>query len=107
MPEFVQTNTESKKQLKKITKTIQQRQAEDREDVLMLLDEPRFRRFIWRLFEHTQMFESIWDPNGSKMNYNSGRQDFGHWLWEILEDARPEAMLEILKERQHRKESSE
>ena len=100
MPEFVQTNTESTKQLKKAAKQEKTKQEQDQLDVHALLGDPRFRRFVWRVLEKTKMFETIWDPNGSRLNYNSGAQDIGHWLWELLENARPDVMLDILAERQ-------
>lgn len=106
MPDqFVQTSTESKKQIKKAGKQERAIDHQDKMDLLGLLDDVRFRRFVWRLLEETRMFETIWEPNGSAFNFQAGRQDIGHWLWVILEQARPEAMLSIIQERQRRKES--
>src|SRR5438045_9784787 len=99
MPEFVQTNTESAKQLKRTAKHERERLEQDKIDIHGLLGDPRFRRFAWRILDRSNMFASIWDSNGSRLNYNSGAQDIGHWLWELLEDARPDVMLDILAER--------
>lgn len=47
-------------------------------DLRWVLSDPRGRRFIWRLIGWCKVFESIFDPSGSKAFYNSGRQDIGH-----------------------------
>jgi hypothetical protein len=100
MPDkFVQTSTESSKQLRRASQQVREQQDQDRIDLLGLLEDPRFRRFVWRILSMTQMFETIWTPNGSELNRNAGRQDVGHWLWLTLEEVRPEAMLSIMEER--------
>jgi hypothetical protein len=101
MPEkpFVQTNTESSKQLKRAAQQERAQGEQDKLDLLGLLQDPRFRRFVWRVLGRTNMFVTIWTPNGSELNRNAGRQEIGHWLWQLLEEARPEAMLSIMEER--------
>lgn len=100
MPEkFVQTSTESRRQLKEAKKQERTQADQDKFDLQGLLDDPRFRRFCWRVLAETRMFEDVWDPNGSLLNKRVGAQSIGHWLWLLLDEARPDVMLAIMAER--------
>lgn len=96
--EFVQTSTESKKQLREARKQDRSQIDQDKFDLIGLCNDPRFLRFLYRIFDHVSVLKSIWHPNGSELNYRSGKQDVGHWLWEIVEEARPEVMAAIMAE---------
>jgi hypothetical protein len=49
------------------------------DELKLLLEYRQFRNFMWRVLSHASVFESIWNE-GPRIHYNSGRQDFGHWL---------------------------
>ena len=62
--------------------------ARDRElnDLRFLLSHEEGRRTFWRLLAHCKNFSSCYDSSGSRVYYNVGRQDVGHYVMaEILE----------------------
>lgn len=69
------------------------------EDVRFLLDLPEGRRFIWRLLEKAGVFRTIFETS-SKIYYNAGQQDFGHFILGEVLKANPEAYLQMMKESQ-------
>lgn len=66
-------------------------------DVRAVLSTIHGRRFYWRMMKQCRTFESIWEPS-AKIHYNSGRQDFGHFLLAELNDSTPETYLQMMKE---------
>lgn len=55
------------------------RARRETEDLRFILSSPEGRRFVWRLLAHAGVFRSIWEPS-AKIHYNSGLQDFGHFI---------------------------
>ena len=48
-------------------------------DLKVVLQDRAGRRLIWRLLGHCSVFGSVMATSG-QIEYNSGRQDVGHWL---------------------------
>lgn len=69
-------------------------------DIRFIMNDPRGRRFFWRLLGALRTYESVFDNSGSKMAYNSGRQDVGHFLMSEITQANPEAYLTMINEAQ-------
>lgn len=93
------TNVASPKQIEtagKKQRTVEQQQLDDMRAVL---DMPEARRFLWRLLGHCRVNQSVFEPN-SRMAYNSGMQDVGHFVLGEITKARPESYLLMMQEHQ-------
>ena len=66
-------------------------------DLEYLLSLPEGRRVFWRLLGKAGMFRSIWEPS-AKIHYNSGKQDYGFWLFGEIEQASQDFMLAMMRE---------
>lgn len=62
-----------------------------------LLESPAFQRFYWRALDKASVFTSVYDSSPYKTAFNSGQQDFGHWLLAELDAAKPEALIEMMQ----------
>jgi len=67
------------------------------EDILTLLELPAGRRVLWRIIEHCKVFNTIWDPS-SRIHYNSGKQDVGHFVLTLIMDVKPAAFTLMMEE---------
>jgi hypothetical protein len=72
-------------------KAREKRQLEQQaEDLKALLEQPAFRRYLWRLIgERCKLLESPGSNNGSVQSWNVGRQDVGRELWAEIEAVDP------------------
>lgn len=75
--------------------------AQQKDDLIKILEKDFGRRFVWRMLCECKVFESIWSPS-ALIHYNSGRQDVGHWLLAQVNDAQLDAILIMMTE--HAKE---
>ncbi len=75
---------------------------EERNALKEVLSSQAGRRVIYKILEHTGVFESIWDPS-AKIHYNAGRQDVGHWLMLELAEADESALAKMMHEAYIRK----
>lgn len=78
----------------------EQKQAVEQavEDFQGLMDDPRFRRFAWRLLEKTGVFRSSFTGN-SETFFREGARNVGLWLMDDLHTHTPDAYVLMLKER--------
>jgi hypothetical protein len=61
-----------------------------REDLKALLDQPAFRRFIWRHLHVTcGIMQSPGSTNGTLQSMQIGKQDVGRALWAEIEGVDP------------------
>lgn len=94
-------NASDRSQFDKAVKTRKQIMEQQLDDLRSLLDTEWGRRFIWRLLDHCKIHASVFEPN-SKMAYNSGVQDVGHFILGEVMQARPEAYIQMMREHQER-----
>lgn len=97
-------NAADAKQVKEARDQERYTKKEERDDLLFLLNSMSGRRYLWKLLEHCRVFASVFEPN-SKIAYNSGMQDVGHYILAEIIEARPEAYLLMMKEAQERKQN--
>lgn len=71
-------------------------------DLRSLLELPQGRRFLQRLLDRAKVFESIWEQN-SRIYYNAGQQDFGHFIMGEIWEAKPDAYTQMIREAEARK----
>lgn len=77
-------------------KRVLDRQADD---LKTLLEQPAFRRYVWRLIgERCKLLESPGSNNGSVQSANVGRQDVGRELWAEIESIDPRLIPQMMTE---------
>jgi hypothetical protein len=95
---FVQ-NANDRGQVEAARKKEATRAEQQKLDLQRILEIPEGRRVMWRFLEHCGVYRSIFEPN-SRIAYNSGMQDVGHFIQGAIFDARPDALLQMMKEAQ-------
>ncbi len=82
------------------------REAQDREnelaDLRSVLATVEGRRFVWRMLEHCRVFGSVFDLDATRIAFNAGRQDVGHYLMSEVTTADEQRLLEMMQESQAR-----
>lgn len=66
-------------------------------DILWILSDPRGRRFFWRYLGICGVFRQSFTGNSTTF-FNEGERNVGLKLLSDLNDARPEAYIEMMKE---------
>lgn len=92
-------NASDREQVAKAGTKERLQQEQELEDLRKLLSMPEGRRFLWNLLGFCRVYESIFEAN-SKIAYNSGQQDVGHFIQGLIIKARPEALLQMMQEAQ-------
>lgn len=84
-------NAADPKQVKKRTDSAKLRKENQDGDLKWLLDQPQFRRYIWRHMNETckVVGKSAFSPNGSLQSHDLGMQDVGSALWVEIEAIDP------------------
>jgi len=72
-------------------------------DIRIVLGTLEGRRLMWRLMGHAKVFESIWEPS-AKIHYNSGLQDFGHFIMSEIADADQALLFKMMLEAKQEEE---
>lgn len=94
-------NAANEKEVAAAGKKQRDRRRREIDDVRAVLATAEGRRFLWRLLGHCGVSKSIFAPN-SRIAYNSGMQDVGHFVQGEIVEARPEAYLQMINEHQER-----
>lgn len=100
MKDALVQNAGDRQQVEKAKLTERQRKDLQLKDIATLLAMPEGRRFLWRLLGHCKVNSSVFDPHGSRLAYNSGMQDVGHFVLGEIVSAQPEAYLQMMQEAQ-------
>lgn len=64
-------------------------------DFRWLMNDPRGRRFMWRLMGHCKVFQPSFNPHGGVMNFNEGQRNVGLFLLGETNDLCP-AMFPVM-----------
>lgn len=91
------TNVTNFKQLEKAKSKEDLQKIQEREDILRIANMPEGRRFIWRILRQCKVLESIFEAN-SRIAYNAGMQDVGHFILGEVEKARPMTLSQMMQE---------
>lgn len=94
-------NAGSKQQVEKAKTTERIERDQQLDDLNSILNTEGGRRFLWRVLDHLGVFKSVFEPN-SRIAYNAGLQDAGHFILAEIVEAQPEALLTMMKESQER-----
>lgn len=71
-------------------------------DLVTVLNTAEGRRVLWRIMAHCGVFSSIFEQS-SKIYYNSGAQDVGHFIMSEITEADQEFLFVMMKENQGEK----
>ncbi|OPX89052.1 MAG: hypothetical protein A4E53_01660 [Pelotomaculum sp. PtaB.Bin104] len=71
-------------------------------DLVTVLNTVEGRRVLWRLMSHCGVFGSIFEQS-SKIYYNSGCQDVGHFIMSEITEADQEFLFVMMRENQGEK----
>lgn len=52
---------------------------------------------LWDMLDFCGVYRSIFDASGSRLNYNSGKQDVGHYLQAKIAEANPAALITMMQ----------
>lgn len=66
-------------------------------DMTELLQDARFRKFIWRYLDFCGVYRSSWSP-GPEIHFNEGRRDVGLKLMTDIQESDPESLIIMMKE---------
>ena len=91
-------NAADPEQVEKAGHKVSRARNRELDDLRVLLDLPQGRRTIWRLLEHCRAFNSVMGANDSLTNYNAGQQDVGHFLFAEINQAKPDALVQMMLE---------
>jgi hypothetical protein len=91
------TNAADEKQLKNAEAREKLLRDQELSDLALVASTSQGRRFLWRMLERTRVFESIWE-NSARIHYNSGQQDFGHFLMSEIIECKEEILFQMMKE---------
>jgi hypothetical protein len=91
------TNAASKKQVERAAKVKHFLDEKDRREFGELLDDPKFRRYLWALLGFCKINETIFEQS-SRIYYNAGVQDVGHRILAQILEARPQTYLLMMQE---------
>lgn len=94
-----QRNAADKRQVEAAARSAKDERRLERDDSRAVLATVQGRRFVWRLLESAGVFKSVMAPDGV-IQYQAGRQDFGHELMALVERADPEALFTMMREAQ-------
>lgn len=98
MQEPLVTNAADKRQVKEARKRETRSRDRELEDIRAVLKTREGRRFYWRLMERCRAFSSVFDASGSKVYYNAGQQDIGHFLIAEMSEVDPNILVLMMKE---------
>ena len=90
-------NAADEAQVRESAERDKSRREKELNDIEKILSTPEGERFLWRLPGHCGTFESIWEPS-AKIHYLSGKQDVGHFLMAEIVEAKPEALVKMMKQ---------
>lgn len=93
----------SKAGVKQTKEEFERQRRAELKDVSALMEMPEFRRLAARLVTKCGVMRSIMEMS-SRIYYNAGQQDLGHWFSAELESANQEAYFTMLREEKQRRE---
>jgi hypothetical protein len=100
-------NAADRKQVRHAARSSKQDEEQLRGAYLDVMRTPSGRRVMWDMLERCKIHESVFDPHGSWMAYNAGRQDVGHELEAELARLDTRLFLDMEREARLRQATSD
>lgn len=95
-------NSADPKQVKEAKQEEKFSRENELNDLVTVLNTIEGRRVLWRLMCHCGVFSSIFEQS-SKIYYNSGCQDVGHFIMSEITEADQEFLFVMMRENQGEK----
>lgn len=92
-------NAADEEQVKKAARKEKSEEDRFQNAMLDMLDSKPGRLVLWKILEHCRVFGSVFQEG--RVEYNAGKQDVGHFLMGKITEARPEALIEMMREKQN------
>lgn len=100
-------NAADAKQVKKRERKANSLAEQHRVDLAQLLQDPVFRRYIWRVIhEYCGVMQSAFSTNGSSMTFQVGMQDLGKRIWAEIEQVNAKSIPQMMIEYQESREQA-
>jgi hypothetical protein len=90
-------NASDKEQIEGASKRVVFSREQELADLSAVLETAYGRRVMWRFLKKCKVYESIWDSS-SRIHYNAGVQDIGHYLLAEVMEAGEEFYLKMMME---------
>lgn len=97
-------NLADKNQVKNAALKEDDLRRQEMNDIRTVLSNVSGRRLMWRLLSRCKTFESVMSEEHSSMSYNSGQQDFGHFIMAEISEADENLLMRLMKDN-YKKES--
>lgn len=94
-------NAADKRQVDAAGRAQKRREADELADLRVMLSTPEGRRVAWRVLAYCKTFSDIWDAS-SRIHFNAGQQNVGHWLLAEINAADEEKFFEMMRENKAR-----
>ena len=94
----VVSNAANTEQLSEAEQVIKLARDNELNDIRSILMNKEGRRVFWRLLGHCNNFKSCFDPSGSRVYYNVGKQDVGHFIMAEILEANQDAYFLMMTE---------
>lgn len=98
VPKPLVANAGSPSQVKRAEREAKFRRETELAELRELLKDRKFRNFVFRFLTYTKVYNSIFEQS-SKIYYNAGQQDVGHFLMAEIVEADQPLYLQMLKEK--------
>lgn len=92
-------------QVKEATAKERRQREQELNDLRAVLETDSGRRFIWRYLGHAQVFQECFTGQDADTNFALGRRNIGLRLLADIDDAKPEALLQMLQESKQREDN--
>lgn len=97
-PKALVGNAADDTQVRRGKETERQREEREANDLGVVLSTVEGRRFLWRVMAKCRTYESVFSTDPGIMAFMAGRQDLGHWLFGMVTETDPRAMLTMMTE---------
>lgn len=89
-------NAASERQVRAAAKREKDNQERFLAGLKHVLTTPQGRACMWGILAEAGVYRSVWADHGSRMAFNVGQQDFGHWMVAQLLEA-DETLFQIME----------
>ena len=79
---------------------MKRREKEAARDFEGLMDDPRFRRFTWRMLGEAGVFQDKFSENSNRHAREAGKRAMGLWVMQQIDALCPERYAQMVRENQ-------
>jgi hypothetical protein len=97
-PRALVANASDEEQLEKARGKETRRAMREVDDLRAVLALPGGRRLLWRILERGRMFNSGFESDTHRVQFNEGRREMATWILAEIVRAKPTAFIEMMQE---------